>query len=703
MPRHLAPILLLACLPSIARAQGDSSQVTQRDTTPLTLPTLEVKGAARPAYFTPQTSTATKTRTPLRDVPQSVTVVTRNVIADQRMESMGEVTRYIPGITMAQGEGNRDQATIRGNNTTAGFFVNGMRDDVQYFRDLYNVERIEALKGANALIFGRGVGGGVLNRVTKVADWTPVRELSLQGGSYGNRRTALDVGQGISEGVALRLNGVYENSDLYRNEVNIERYGINPTATIQLSPQTRVLASYEHFKDNRTADRGIPSFAGAPLSTTTPRTFFGDPSVSYADALVNIGTASIEHTTGGLVTLRNRSQFADYDKIYQNVYPGAVTPAGTEVNILAYNNATKRRNLFNESEISYRLVTGPISQILLGGFSVGRQITDNFRNTGYFNDSTTAFIAPVSNPTVAVPVTFRQSATDADNHSTATSLSFYGQSQVVLSEQWQAIVGARYEHFDVDFYNHRTNDALSRTDDLISPRAALLFKPVESVTLYSSYSVSALPSSGDQFSSMTVTSATLEPEKFRNYEIGAKWDVFDRLSLSSAVYRLDRTNTTAPDPVDPTRTVQTGSQRTRGFEFSLTGAVSPQWQIIGGYANQNAEVTSRTAAAAEGARVPLVPRNTVSLWNRYQATQALGLGLGVVYQDDMYAAIDDAVTLPSFTRFDAAAYYTMSRHLRLQMNLENLFDQQYYATANSNDNISPGSPRSVRVAVITGF
>ena len=227
-------------------------------------------------------------------------------------------------------------------------------------------------------------------------------------------------------------------------------------------------------------------------------------------------------------------------------------------------------------------MTGPISQILLGGFSVGRQITDNFRNTGYFNDSTTAFIAPVSNPTVAVPVTFRQSATDADNHSTATSLSFYGQSQVVLSEQWQAIVGARYEHFDVDFYNHRTNDALSRTDDLISPRAALLFKPVESVTLYSSYSVSALPSSGDQFSSMTVTSATLEPEKFRNYEIGAKWDVFDRLSLSSAVYRLDRTNTTAPDPVDPTRTVQTGSQRTRGFEFSLTGAVSPSGRSLAG-------------------------------------------------------------------------------------------------------------------------
>jgi catecholate siderophore receptor len=538
--RRIAPFFLLACLPAAAVAQGDSSQTAQRDTTPLTLPTIEVKGAARPAYLTQQSTTATKTSTPLRDVPQSVTIISKSFMADQRMQSMGEVTRYVPGITMGQGEGNRDQPTIRGNNTTAGFFVNGMRDDVRYFRDLYNVERVEALKGANALIFGRGVGGGVLNRVTKVAEWTPTRELSLQGGSYGNRRTALDVGQGISKAVALRLNGVFENSDVYRDEVNIERYGINPTATIELSPQTRVLASYEHFNDDRTADRGIPSYAGAPLSATTPRTFFGDPALSWSDALVNIGTASIEHTTAGRLTLRNRSVFADYDKFYQNVFPGAVNPAGTEVNISAYNDATQRRNLFNESEVSYRLKTGAISQTLLGGFAIGRQITDNFRNTGYFYDSATTVTAPVSNPTIAVPVTFRQSATDADNHSTATSLSFYGQSQVVLSEQWQAIVGARYEHFDVDFHNRRTNEALTRSDDLVSPRAALLFKPAETVTLYSSYSVSALPSSGDQFSSMTVTTATLEPEKFRNYEIGAKWDVLDRLSLASAVYRLDR-------------------------------------------------------------------------------------------------------------------------------------------------------------------
>jgi catecholate siderophore receptor len=701
--RRLAALLLLVGLPAATAAQDNPSKPAERDTTPLTLPTIEVKGAVRPVYLTTESSSATKTDTPLRDVPQSVTVISRSVIADQRMTSMADASRYIPGVTMGQGEGNRDQPTIRGNNTTSGFFVNGFRDDVQYIRDLYNVERVEALKGANALIFGRGVGGGVLNRVTKVAEWTPTRELSLQGGSFGNRRTAVDVGQGISEAVALRLNGMYENSDLYRNEVSVERYGLNPTATIRLSPGTRVVASYEHFKDDRTADRGIPSFAGAPLSAVSPRTFFGDPSLSYSDAVVNVGSARIEHTTAGRVTLRNRSVFAEYDKTYQNVFPGAVNPAGTEVSISAYNSATQRRNLFNESEVTIPLVTGAIRQTLLGGFAIGRQITDNFRNTGYFNDSATSITAPISNPTVSVPITFRQSATDADNHSRATSLAFYGQSQVVLSRQWQAVVGARYEHFDVDFYNARTNEALSRTDDLVSPRAALLFKPVEAVTFYSSYSVSALPSSGDQFSSLTVTTETLKPEKFKNYEIGAKWDILDRLSVASAVYRLDRTNTTAPDPSDPTRLVQTGSQRTRGFELSVTGAVIPEWQIIGGYAHQNATITSRTAAAAEGARVPLVPRNTVSLWNRYQATPSLGFGLGVIYQDDMYAAIDDAVTLPAFTRFDAAAYYALSRHLRFQVNLENVFDREYYATAHSNDNIQPGSPRAVRVAVTTGF
>jgi catecholate siderophore receptor len=700
VPRTFTAATLLALLPALVFAQN---QPAAQDTTPQVLPTIEVRGTRSSDYLVRASRSATKTTTLLRDVPQSVTLIPRNVIADQGMQSMADVVRYVPGVTMGQGEGNRDQPTIRGNNTTAGFFVDGTRDDVQYFRDLYNVERVEALKGANALIFGRGVGGGVLNRVMKVAEWAPTRELQIEGGSYGTRRSALDIGQGLTQKLALRLNAMYENSDLYRNEVDLERYGINPTATLQISRQTRVLASYEQFKDNRTADRGIPSFRGAPLTLATPRTFFGDPSRSRADALVNIGGLTVEHTAANGMTVRNRSVFADYNKIYQNVFPGAVNDAGTEVALSAYNNATQRRNMLNETEVTYPLVAAGISQTLLAGVGIGRQITDNFRNTGFFTDTGTTISAPVSDPTVAVPVTFRQSATDANNHSSATSVSLYGQSQVVLSDHWQAVLGARYERFDVNFHNARTGEALSRIDDMVSPRAGLLFKPVEAVTFYSSYSVSALPSSGDQFSSLNATAETLEPETFRNYEVGAKWDVLTGFSLAGAVYRLDRTNTTAPDPSDPSKVVQTGSQRTKGFELTLTGALTPALQVIGGYTNQDATVTSPTAAAPLGAKVALVPRNSVALWNRYQVTSDVGLALGVIYQDRMFAAIDDAVTLPSFTRVDAAAYYRVDQRLRLQANVENLFDRTYFATAHSNNNITPGSPRAVRVTAVTDF
>ena len=532
---------------------------------------------------------------------------------------------------------------------------------------------------------------------------TPRRELELQGGSYGNRRSTLDVGEALSDRMALRLNAMYENSDVYRNEVDLERYGVNPTVTLRVTPRTQVFAGFERFRDDRTADRGIPSFAGAPLEIASPRVFFGDPASSYSDALVNVGTVTLEHTAPSGLTLRNRSVFADYNKIYQNVFPGAVNEAGTEVQISAYNSATDRRNLLNETELTYKLVTGGVRQTLLGGVAVGRQITDNFRNTGFFSNDATSFSAPLSDPTITVPITFRQSATDADNHSTATSLSVYGQSQLFLSDQWQAVVGLRYERFDVDFFNRRTSESLSRIDHMVSPRVGLVFKPIEPVTLYTSYSVSALPSSGDQFASLTPTTETLEPETFKNYEIGAKWDVFDGVALAAAAYRLDRTNTTAPDPGDPARLVQTGSQRTDGFEFSVAGAITPAWQVIGGYSYQDATITSRTSAAPEGATVPLVPRHSVALWNRYQVVPSVGLGLGVIYQDDVFAAIDDAVTLPSFVRFDAAAYYTVNRWLRVQANVENLFDRTYYPTAHNNNNITPGSPRAVRVSVVTGF
>ncbi len=687
----------------VARVVDDQTLAVQQESSgAYVLDPVEVVGKRPAANADAVTSTATKTPTPLRDVPQAVTVVNRKLIADQGMQSMADVARYIPGVTMGQGEGNRDQPTIRGNSSTSTFFVNGVRDDVQYFRDLYNVERVEGLKGANALIFGRGTGGGVINRVTKEAEWAPTRELTVQGGSYGTRRGAVDVGQGVSETVALRLNGMYENSDRFRREVNVERYGINPAVAVAAGANTRITANFEHFYDYRTADRGIPSFQGHPAEADA-RTFFGDPSQSWSDARINVGTALIEHDLAAALQVRNRTVYGDYNKMYQNVFPGSVDSTGARVSISAYNSRNDRSNLFNQTELTYRVATGSVTHTLLGGVEVGRQVSRNLRNTGFFDGTETSVTAPLDDPTISRPITFRPGETDADNRTRATTLGLYLQDQVALTPYLQLIAGARLERFDLSFHNFRNNGNLQRRDDLVSPRAGLVVKPLEPLSFYGSYSVSYLPSSGDQFASLTATSETLEPEKFENYEVGAKLDVVTGLSLSAAVYRLDRSNTSAPDPVDPSRTIQTGSQRTKGFEFGATGNLTPRWQVAAGYANQDADITSQTAQAAPGAKVPLVPRNMLSLWNKYQLHRMGGIGVGAIYQDQMFAAIDNAVTLPSFTRFDAGAFFTLSRELRAQVNVENVFDKRYFITSHSNNNISPGSPRAVRVSVTAGF
>lgn len=680
---------------------GDTAPAAQQ------LGAVVVTGTAvrRGGYAAARTTTATKTDTPLRDTPQSVTVVTQELIADQAMSSMADVVRYVPGVTMGQGEGHRDAPTIRGNSSTADFYVDGVRDDVQYYRDVYNVERVEGLKGSNAMIFGRGGGGGVINRVTKEAQWPPVRAVSLTGGSYDQARGTVDVGQGLGRLVAVRLNGLFEQSNSYRDETELRRIGINPTAAISLGVRTTAKLGYEYFSDDRTVDRGIPSYQGRPSSA--PRsTFFGNPDASYADARVHAAWATLEHSTGRGLSIRNRTRLADYDRFYQNVFPGAMTADGAEVNLSAYNNRMERKNLFNQTDVTLAATTGSVFHTLLVGAEFGRQGTDNARESGSFGAS--PMRVPFADPTTLVMPTFSRSASDADNHVDATIASVYAQDQVALTQHIQAIVGVRVERFKVDYENFNVEagqptQTLSRTDDMVSPRAGLVIKPVEPISFYGSYSISHLPSSGDQFSSLNATTGTLEPERFTNYEVGAKWDVRPELSLTAAAYRLDRTNTRATDPNDPSRTVQTGEQRTTGWELGVTGRPLDRWEIVGGFASQRATITSTTASAPEGRTVPLVPASTVSLWNKVRVTDRISAGVGVTHQGKSYAAIDNTVTLPAFTRADAALYLRVLGETRLQVNVENLLDETYFPTSHGNNNIQPGAPRSVRVGMVAAF
>ena len=646
-------------------------------------------------------SAATKTPTVLRDVPQSVSIVTSQLIKDQMMLSLGDVVRYVPGAAHHQGENNRDEVVLRGNSSSANFFVDGARDDVQYYRDLYNLSRVEILKGPNALIFGRGGAGGVVNRVMKQAEFGTFRSVFLERGSFGSKRLSTDLNTTLSSTVALRFNGVYEHSNSFRRAVGLERYGANPALTWRPSAHTTVNVGYENFHDRRTADRGVTSFKGRPVDVPV-ETYFGDPANANVRARVDLTNATIEHRSGAL-TVRHRILFGAYDRGYQNFVPGAVSAGGDRVTLTAYNNATTRTNLFNQTDVTYRATTGRIRHTLLGGAEAGLQWTDNFRNTGFFNNETTSMLVPLDRPTISVPMTFRQSATDADNHLTATVAAVYAQDEMAISDRVRVVGGLRFDRFDLTYHNNRTAATLNRVDHLLSPRAGVVFKPATPVSLYGSYSVSFLPSSGDQFSSLTTITQQVEPEKFSNYELGAKWEPASGLSITTAVYRLDRTNTRSTDPNDPTRIVQTGSQRTNGYEIGANGRVTSAWSLAGGYAYQKAYVTSATTAAAAGAEVGQVPHQTFSLWNRYQVQPRAAVAVGVIYRSDMFATISDTVRLPSYVRADVAAFWTLTRTTRIQLNVENVFNARYWLNADTNTNISPGSPRSFRVALATVF
>lgn len=664
----------------------------RQDTVTVTAPT---------DYQVPAIRTATRTPTPLRDVPQAVTVVTDQLIKDQLMLSLGDVVRYVPGAAAHQGENNRDEVILRGNNSSANFFVDGVRDDVQYYRDLYNLEQVEVLKGPNALIFGRGGAGGVVNRVTKAAEFGAFRRAVFQGGTFGHKRVSTDLDTAFSSTVAVRFNAVYENSDSFRSHVGLERYGASPTLTFAPSQQTTVTVGYEYWHDARVADRGVSSFQGRPVDVAVS-TFYGDPANSHVKADVNLTNATIEHRVGRL-TIRNHTLFGAYDRGYQNFVPGVVNADASQVTLTSYNNTTRRHNLFNQTDVTYSASTGAVRHTLLAGAEAGQQLTDNFRNTGFFNNATTSVLVPFEAPTVSVPVTFRQSATDADNHLRTLVAAAYAQDQIALSTRVQVVAGLRVDRFNLRYRDNRSGTTLERVDDLVSPRAGLVIKPIEPLSLYGSYSVSYLPSSGDQFSSLTTITQQVEPEKFSNYEVGAKWDPAPGLSVTTAGYRLDRTNTRATDPDDPTRIVQTGSQRTNGYELGLNGRITAAWSVAGGYAFQSAHVTSATTAAKAGATVGQVPRHTLSLWNRYQVRPKFAAGLGVLYRSDMFATIADTVTIPGYVRADAAVYWSLTRTMRLQVNVENLFDRRYFLNADSDTNISPGSPRAIRVALMTTF
>ena len=698
-------ILLGSLLPSISIA--NTSEKNSPDEKKIELIEIEVKDNVARTYLKKRISSATKTDTRIRDIPQSISVITEEQIKDQSLLGLTDAIKYSPGVMAGQGEGNRDSVWFRGNQSTSDLFVDGVRDDVQYYRDLYNIDRVEVLMGPNGMIFGRGGVGGVINRVTKEAHWENKNELRMQGGTYDHKRSSIDLNSGINETLAVRINAMIEDSGSFRQGVESEKKAINPTFTFKPSDKTKIVVGMEYFNDKRTNDRGIPSVSNGLQSrpfSTSRSTFFGNASQSPNEAIVKNGYAIIDHTFDNGMSVKNTTRFSDYDKYYQNVYANSSVQANGTFTIDGYYDNTQRQNFFNQTDLTYNFKTGSVSHKLLTGLEIGLQENQNYRIVNSGTDPTPL----ASNPFALL--TFNSSR----SRNTSTDISnqaIYLQDQIYLNEQFQIIAGLRYDKFKTKF-NDSVTIANSATinDQFISPRVGLVYKPIEPVSLYTNYSLSYLPRTGEQLTSLTSSIKSFDPEKFTNIEAGIKYDLLQSFSISSSIYRLERSKIAITDPSSPTNTIIVDGQVTKGFELGVAGKLFDSYSMYGGYTYQDAEITKNQgtgdAQITSGTPLGHVPKHTFSLWNKYEMNETWSAALGVISRSDMFAATpttSTAVKLPGYARLDAAIYANINKQTKLQLNIENLLDKTYYQSAHNNNNIMYGYPLTARATLTYTF
>ena len=699
---------LLLAGTGLQAVQQDGGYIVQKAWTPTTpgskstenatiLPMVSVSAEVDHGYAVPKSITATKTDTLIRDTPQQITVISKKQLSDLAPLSVTESVRYVPGVGISSGEGNRDALVFRGNRTTGDFYIDGVRDDVQYFRDFYNIERLEVIKGPNGLIFGRGGSGGIFNRVRKEANWNPVQEIRFSGGSYNHKRVSVDAGHVINDMIAVRLNGLYEHSESFRQGFELQRWGVAPTVTIKPTNRTKVVIQTELFKDDRIADRGIPSFAGMPFNTKRKQ-FFGDPNRSPTGTKKKAISMHIDHKFNDAVTIRNRTHYANFDKFYQNVFANSSVNAAGMLALGAYNDTTKRENFFNQSDLLLSFDTGPFKHKMATGVEVSRQVTDQLRARGLFNGVSTTEVVSATNPITTTPIVFfNRGLQDNNNHISTSLVGVFIQDQIEILPQLHAVAGVRYDRFETD---SKRKDGLSpkisSRDDNISPRFGLIFKPVERVSIYGSYSLTHQPRAGDQLNSLTVTTATLAPERFINIEGGIKVDVLPDLFFTTAFYQLDRTNVILPTSTPGISFLSRGT-RVRGVEVGLNGRITDAWNVIGAYTYQEGTLDTTGATLGE------VPKHTYSVWNRYDFTPWFGAGFGVIGRSAMFTTTSNRVTLPAYARVDAALYGRINKYLRAQVNIQNLFDVNYFEASHNDNNILPGSPITARVTLIATY
>ncbi len=657
---------------------------------------------------------ALKTPTPVLNVPQSLSITTEEEITKRGFNSIGRIVDYTPGVNTSQGEGHRDAIVFRGVRSTADFFIDGVRDDVQYYRALYNLEQVEILRGPNALLFGRGGTGGILNRVTKkgVFDETFVGyQASVD--TLGEFGFQVDANYSVNETVAFRINAMYERLDNHRDFYDGDRIGINPTAKFQLGANTVLDLSYEFIDHERFIDRGIPTGADGRPVEAFEDIVFGDPVENFNDLEAHTFRALLQHDFSDSLKANFSAFYGDYDKVYSNFYASDYDEANTPgvVTLDGYVDTTQRENLILSGNLVGEFETGSIGHtVIIGGEYISTSSDQNRFNSFFDTTMDDNEVFAIQRPlllrggvgTNAAGLTTINSFTTDLNDDTRVDIdvfSAYIQDEIEVAEWLNIVLGARFDSFDITVNNVPAAEIRTRKDEEFSPRLGLIFKPQENISIYASYSESFLPRSGEQFTDINGDDNALDPNTFTNLEAGIKWDFQQGLSLTAAVFEIEQSSP-QPNDNDPA-TLDVIDSQIQGFELQLSGQVTDFWSITAGYSYLDGEQVDEFGNT--GLRLRELPENMFSVWNAFQVTDKFGLGLGLTYQDESFVNNGNTAILPSYARVDASAFYEVSDNLRLQVNIENLTDELYFPNAHATHQVTVGAPINARFSISGRF
>ncbi|QXI06582.1 Ferrichrome outer membrane transporter/phage receptor [Pseudomonas fluorescens] len=645
-------------------------------------------------------STATRTSTPVRYVPQAIDSIKTSNVANYGTNDIGDALSGMPNVS-SSADTRFDSLRIRGFDASNDFYLDGIRDDSQYKRDLHNIERVEVLKGPAAVLYGRGSQGGIVNRVSKMPEFGRRSTIEAQAGSEDLRSLYADLSTDPSENISLRLNMGNMDENSFRDGVSGNRQLFAPSMSWQLTPDLNWLVQYEYSRYNRTPDRGIPGVNGRPADVGRDTTYGNDH--DFIDDKSQSLRSKLTYEINDNWQLRQTLGVFKLDSDFDNTYLTGYTPATNKVTRQHWQQDLTTRNVYNNVELEGGFDTFGLEHRLLTGIEIGSQR----RDPKLYNAATgrTPGAQPVPSLDLYSPNRdLRHTGSmqvSSSSHTEVESRAVYVQDQLRLNDQWQLLGGLRYDTFDIESTNKLRNISEDRDSHSTSPRVGLVWTPLQNHSFYASWSKTFSPVGGGLIGITPGAAGNtndLSPELTKQKEIGVKSDWFDdRLSTTLAIYDLELYNRRTSDPNDPTLTVMSGLQRSRGIELTATGNIVGNWYMRGGVGMQDAKI-EKDNNGLEGKRINNVAKHNGSLFLTWKPEMGWYGETGLTLVGQRYADNANTTVLPGYGRWDALLGYRF-KDWDLRAALNNITDREYYASATSQYQIQPGAPRSV---VMTG-